>query len=141
MKCSAFNERGEPCGAEAVWDTPWCLTHNPTPEGRERHADMSSRGGRASRASQRPTAIHVDVTTPEAALATLDAIGKGLAEGRVDRGTANALSIIAKTALEAHKAASYARDIVRIKRRLNLDMDPLGPPEDDEPEDVDANGT
>jgi hypothetical protein len=74
-------------------------------------------------------------------LATLDAIGKALAEGRVDRGTANALSIIAKTALEAHKAVSYAKDISRIKERLNLDVDPLGPPEDDEAEEGDANRT
>lgn len=120
MRCMGTNEHGEPCGAEALADSDWCAFHDPREEWRTHHREASSRGGKASRVPQRPVGIVFDVSTPDATLATLQATGKALAEGRCDRGTANALGILAKNATDLHKVLGYERRLSAVERRLGL---------------------
>ncbi len=120
MKCAATLSDGFPCQAEALTDGQFCAFHDSREEWRSRHREASARGGRASRAPLRPVGVDFDVSTPEKVLTTLQAVGKALSEGRCDRGVANALGILAKNAIDAHKVLGYERRLSAVERRLGL---------------------
>src|SRR5206468_1782857 len=101
--------------AEALTGDPQgrCWFHSDTNE--ESRQDARRRGGRVSRAPQRPVPITFDVTSPESILRSLDETGKALAAGQCDRGTANALGILAKNASEVHKGLAFSKRIRRLE--------------------------
>ncbi len=122
MKCGAYNANGEPCGAEAVWDSPWCLMHQPNEAGREFHREMSRKGGSAKLAAK-PVDVAIDLSTPEGVVKTAQAVAEALASGRIDRARANSLSYLIHAAIASHKAVDNSRRIRKIERILGVRED------------------
>lgn len=120
MRCSWTTVDGATCSAEALVGDPAgrCWFHSDTNAGSRQEA--RSRGGRASRAPQKPAGVDFDVSTPEAVLATIQATGRALSAGTCDRGTANALGILAKNATDVHRVLGYERRLSAVERRLGL---------------------
>ena len=84
MKCSKTTSDGIPCGAEAQSDSIYCFMHDDRPEIAERRAQARSAGGRAK---PKGAPVQVDVSSPDAILETLRAVGQALADGQCDRST------------------------------------------------------
>lgn len=118
VKCAATNARREDCGAEAAGDSQWCVFHDPSDDGRRRHKEMSAKGGRVGKDA--PADLHFDLSSPEAILRTLEAIGRAVAEGRLDRSRGNALSYIAATGTQVHKTLRHEKRLREVEQRLGL---------------------
>ena len=118
--CRWTTPSGLTCDAEALTSDPdeKCWFHSETNE--EARAEARRRGGKASRAIQRPTGIAIDVSSAEAILESLRAVGQALADGRADRSTANSLSYILSTATQATKLVGHERRIKRLEVKLGL---------------------
>src|SRR5436190_12131066 len=118
MKCNWTNVEGANCDADAMAGKELCWFHDPTIEADRQEA--RSRGGRASRAPLKPVGITFDVSSVDGILATLQAVGAALSEGKCDRSIANTFGILCKNAAETHKIVAFADRLKRIEERLQL---------------------
>ena len=120
MKCSWTSPgSGAACDSEALTTDPEgkCWFHSDT--NAEARAEARRRGGRNSRPVGVP-GITMDVSTPEAILESLRAVGQAMADGRTDRSTANSLSYILATATQALKLVSHEKRIKALEIKLGL---------------------
>jgi len=117
MKCAKRTSDGIPCGAEAQTDSIYCFMHDDRPETVKKRFEARSKGGQG-RIKGAP--VQVDVSSPDAILESLRAVGQALADGETDRSTANALSYIFATSTQATRLVSWEKRIRRIEERLGF---------------------
>ena len=118
MKCNWTTTEGLPCDSDALAGKELCWFHDPEIEADRQEARR--RGGRASRAPLKPVGIAFDVSSVDGILATLQAVGVALSEGKCDRSIANTFGILCKNAAETHKIVAFADRLKRIEERLQL---------------------
>ncbi len=118
--------------AEAVGDTPWCTAHNPTTAGRERHKEISARGGRAAHAPSEPLGITVRVDSPEAILEAIRETAQAVLDRRLGRSEANTVSYLLSSAVATRKLLHTEERLRRIESRLGINQSPLAEDEDTE---------
>lgn len=118
-KCTWSTVDGLPCNAEALIDSPSgrCFIHDDRPEIAQQRAQARSRGGKAK---PKGAPVRIDVSSPEAILESLRAVGQALADGETDRSTANALSYVLSSAAQTTKLVGHEKRIKRLEIRLGL---------------------
>jgi hypothetical protein len=92
------------------------------PDLKAKHMEMSAKGGR-SKASMKPVDIHIDLSTAEAILESVNVVAKALVAGELDRERANAVGYLAATASKALGVIQHERRLRRVETALNLRED------------------
>lgn len=114
-KCHALNAQSEPCQAEPLKDSDYCVWHDPNLA--ERRKEWSLRGGKGkantARAKKRLKRLDLDEIDAALCTAMLDVL-----RGELEPGIATAAASVARTIHAVRTATDHERRIAELEASL-----------------------
>lgn len=121
--CHGTTGKGEPCRSRPRPGSSFCVMHDPSAEGRERHKAMSQRGGASKAYNVLPVATPmadslgaVDLGTAEGARQLVSVALARLAALPFSERTAHALAALVSTQRQLIETAELERRIAMLER-------------------------
>ena len=117
--CCARTAKGVRCGAPVMGDgSGMCVFHSDSAKARKIMADARRLGGMRHAQALQPVVLPMDLSTPAGVMQMLEAVGRAVADGKLDRGRAVALTNLGARVLEAQKGLMLEARLAELEATL-----------------------
>jgi len=117
--CCAVTAKGRRCGAPVMADgSGFCVFHSQSEAARQIMTAARRLGGLRHAQALQPVPLPMDLSSPAGVMEMLTAVGRAVADGKLDRGRAAALTNLGAKVLEAQKGLVLEARLAEIERVL-----------------------